>query len=262
LFAIRPKNLRLAPLFDAAILSAVPLSQQNLTAMLEFLGDLLLGIHIIAGASTLVTGPIAIFYNFKDTHKHRMVGKVFYYAMLIVAVSAIISFFKHPDKVFFQFLLGISFLVLAGIFRGVRSIFLMKGGRVTPFDWGYTVLLGLNAVFMLGMSAWHLVAGTMIAFPILFGVFGLMCASDTWVNWKSFSNPSALHPLDWMQLHLSTMLGAFIASTTAFTVNAAHFLPWWAQWFGPTLLLVPLQFYFGKKVKTLREKARAKNLAG
>lgn len=223
--------------------------------MLEFIGDLLLSIHIIAGASTLVTGPIAIFYNFRDVRKHRIVGKVFYYSMLIVAVSAIISFFKHPDKVFFQFLLGISFLVLAGIFRGVRSIFLMKGGKVIAFDWAYTVLIGLNAVFMLGMSAWHWIGGTMIAFPILFGVFGLMSASDTRINWKAFSNPMAMHRLDWMQLHLATMIGAFIASTTAFTVNAAHFLPWWAQWFGPTLLLVPLQFYFGRKVKAMRQKA-------
>jgi len=230
--------------------------------MLEFLSKLSYYIHIVAGASTLVTGPIAIFYNFRDPRKHRIVGKAFYYAMLIVAISAIIGFFKRPDQVFFQFLLGIALLVLAGIFRGVRSIFLMKGGQVKPFDWGYTVLLGLNAVFMLSMSVWHFAAGTMIAFPILFGVFGTMCASDTWVNWKSFSNPAALHPLDWMQLHLGTMLGAFTASTTAFTVNSAHFLPWWAQWFGPTLLLVPLQFYFARKVKamrmqTLRKKAAA-----
>lgn len=223
--------------------------------MLEFIGDLFRSIHIIAGVSTLVTGPIAIFYNFRDVRKHRIVGKTFYYAMLVVSISAILAFFKHPEKAFAQFLLGISMLVLAGIFRGVRSIFLMKGGKVTTFDWAYTVLLGLNAVFMLGMAVWHFSAGAMIAFPILFGVFGTMCAMDTWTNWKSFSNPAALHRLNWLQLHLSTMLGAFIASTTAFTVNAAHFLPWWAQWFGPTLLLVPLQIYFGRKVKAMRLKA-------
>lgn len=221
--------------------------------MIAILGKLLLSIHIIAGASTLVTGPIAIFYNFRDPRKHRIVGKAFYYAMLVVAFSAILTFFKHPDKVFFQFLLGISFLVLAGIFRGVRSIFLMKGAQVNRFDWAYTVLIGFNAVFMLSMAAKHLVLGTMIAFPILFGIFGLMSASDTWKNWKTFSNPTALHRLDWMRLHLSTMLGAFTASTTAFTVNAAHFLPWWAQWFGPTLLLLPLQFYFGGKVKSMQK---------
>lgn len=228
--------------------------------MLDFFSKLSLYIHIVAGTLTLITGPIAIFYNFKDVRKHRAVGKVFYYAMLVVAISAIIGFFKRPDAVFFQFLLGIALLVLAGIFRGVRSIFLMKGARVNSFDWAYTTLLGLNAVFMLSMSAWHISAGTMIAFPILFGVFGAMSAGDTWVNWKSFRNPAALDRLDWIKLHLGTMLGAFTASTTAFTVNSAHFLPWWAQWFGPTILLVPLQFYFAKKVRDMRKKAAAQSV--
>lgn len=225
---------------------------------MKLLTDLNLLIHIIAGTITLLTGPIAIFYNFRDVRRHRLVGKVFYYAMLVVAFTAILSFFRRPDQVFAQFLLGISLLVLAGIFRGVRSIFLMKGASVSTFDWAYTVLLGANAVFMLGMAVWHLFNGTMIAFPILFGVFGLISASDTWTNWKTFRHPAALHRLDWMRLHLGTMLGAFTASTTAFTVNAAPFLPWWAQWFGPTLLLLPLQFYFGKKVKAMRRKIAVK----
>lgn len=229
--------------------------------MLDFFFKLSLYIHILAGTVTLIAGPMAIFYNFKDVRKHRIVGKAFYFAMLVVAISAIIGFFRRPDQVFFQFLLGIALLVLAGIFRGVRSIFLMKGARVSAFDWGYTILLGLNAVFMLSMSAWHFSAGTMIAFPILFGVFGTLSAIDTWVNWKSFRKTAALHRLDWMRLHLGTMLGAFTASTTAFTVNAAHFLPWWAQWFGPTLLLVPLQIYFGRKVRLMRNKAMAQNVA-
>lgn len=217
--------------------------------MLELIFQVNLYAHIFAGALTLLTGPIAIYYNMREVRKHRVVGKVFYYAMLFVAISAIFAFFRRPDQVFFQFLLGIALFVLAGIFRGIRSIFLMKGAAVSRFDWGYTILLGLNAVFMLSMSAWHFAAGSMIAFPILFGVFGLGSAIDTWTNVKTFRNPAALHRLDWIRLHLNTMLGAFIASTTAFTVNAAHFLPWWAQWFGPTLLLVPLQFYFGNKIK-------------
>lgn len=230
--------------------------------MTELLGTISLYIHIIAGASTLLTGPIAIFYNFKDPKKHRIVGKTFFYAMLIVAITAIFGFLKRPDEVFYQFLLGISILVLTGILRGVRSIFLMKGGRVLPFDFAYTAVLGLNALFLLGMSAWHFRAGTMIAFPILFGIFGAMSLADTFKNWKVFSRPGLLHRIDWMRLHSETMIGAFIASTTAFTVNAAHFLPWWAQWFGPTLLLLPLQFYFGKKLKSMRERAMAPGTAG
>ncbi len=223
--------------------------------MFELIGKITLYIHVIAGASTLITGPFAIFYNFKDPRKHRIVGKTFFYAMLIVAFTSVGGFIKYPDRPFFQFLLGIAILVLAGVFRGVRAIFLMKDGRVLPFDFGYTAMLGLNAVYMLGMSAWHIQAGTMIALPILFAVFGFMSLGDTVRNWKVFREPGTLLRLDWMHLHSTTMMGAFTASTTAFTVNAAHFLPWYLQWFGPTLLLLPLQIYFGRKLKNMRRKA-------
>lgn len=223
--------------------------------MTELLGKFSLYVHIVAGVATLLMGPVAIFYNFKDPRKHRIVGKIFFYAMLIVAVTAIFGFLKHPENTFFQFLLGISLLVLTGIFRGVRAIFLMKGGSVLPFDFVYTALLGLNGLYMLGMSVWHYQSGTMIAFPILFGVFGTMSLIDTRVNWRVLRHPATLHRLDWMRLHAGTMMGAFTASTTAFTVQSAHFLPWYLQWFGPAMLMLPLQIYFGRKLRVMRDKA-------
>lgn len=253
---ILPQKLAACPSFKMDVLEGNSFApSKNKTAMLEFFSKASYYIHIVAGASTLVTGPIAIFYNFRDPRKHRLVGKVFFYAMLIVAVSAIIGYFKHPGVVFFQFLLGISILVLAGIFRGVRSIFLMKGGSVRWFDFAYTAMLGLNGVWMLRQALFQL-NGENMAFPILFGVFGLMSLGDTWENWRVFTKPHLLHRFDWMRLHLGTMLGAFTASTTAFTVNSAPFLPWWAQWFGPIILIVPLQVYFARKVKSMRAQAR------
>jgi hypothetical protein len=222
--------------------------------MLNLLSEFSLYSHIAAGAITLLAGPIAIFYNFKDPRNHRLAGKIFYYAMLWVVVTSVAGFLKRPDQPFFQFLLGIAILVLAGLLRGVRSIMLMKGDSVKAFDWGYTAMLGLNAVYMLGMSVWLSLSAAAIVFPILFGVFGMNSLIDARLNWKTFRQPEKLDRLDWMSLHSSTMIGAFIASTTAFTVNAAHFLPWWAQWFGPTLLLVPVQIYFGRKIKSLGER--------
>lgn len=224
--------------------------------MLDLLSDFSLYSHIAAGSVTLLAGPMAIFYNFKDPRNHRLAGKIFYYAMLWVVISSVVGFLKRPDQPFFQFLLGIAILVLSGLLRGVRSIMLMKGARVTRFDWGYTALLGLNALYMLGMSVFLSTTGSAIVFPILFGVFGMNSLVDAHTNWKTFSQPGKLGRLDWMRLHSTTMIGAFIASTTAFTVNAAHFLPWWAQWFGPTLLLVPVQVYFGKRIKSLGERVQ------
>ncbi len=224
---------------------------------MELLGKITLIIHVIAGVSTLITGPIAIFYNFKDPKKHRIVGKTFFYAMLVVGFFSLGGYLKHPHSAFMQFLLGIAIIVLTGVFRGVRTIFIMKGGPVLRFDFFYTAVLGLSGVWMAGMSVWHFQQGTMIAIPILFGVFASMALSDTRQNFIVFRQPSLYHRLDWMRLHASTMVGAFTASTTAFTVNAAHFLPWWAQWFGPTLLLLPIQIYFGRKLLNMKAQAQA-----
>ena len=81
------------------------------------LGTLSLIIHIVAGVLTLIAGPIAIFANRKYLKLHKIAGNVFFYAMLVVCVSAVIGFLKRPDQVFFQFLLGIAILVFAGILR-------------------------------------------------------------------------------------------------------------------------------------------------
>ncbi len=222
---------------------------------MELLLKIILIIHISAGSSTLITGPLAIFYNFKDAKKHRLIGKTFFYAMLVVAFSAIIGFLKRPEVIFYQFLLGIALLVLANIARGVRTIMLMKGDTIKRFDYVYSTGLALTGAWMLGMSIWHFQQGTMIAFPILFGVFAVGALVDVRRNGKFLRNYATMHRLDWMALHASSMISAFIASTTAFTVNAAHFLPWYLQWFGPTLLLVPVQIYFGRKLKAMRVKA-------
>jgi hypothetical protein len=144
-------------------------------------------------------------------------------------------------------------IVLAGVLRGVRAIQIMQGSRIKQLDYGYTVLLGLFGIWMVGMAIWHFYAGTMIAFPILFGVFGIGALVDTGVNFRSFSGLVQMERLDWYRMHVGTMLGAFTASTTAFTVTAAHFLPWYLQWFGPAILLVPLQLYYGRKIKSWKK---------
>jgi uncharacterized membrane protein len=215
-------------------------------------------LHITAGTSTLIAGPIAIFYNFKDTRKHRLAGKIFFYAMLYVCFSAILGYFRRPDLIFYQFLFGIAILVLAGILRGVRAIRLMKGDHVRPFDWGYAVMLGLLGLWMVGRS----ILGTQsvatnddsTVFAILFGVFGIGALSNAVGMMRMFWKAPSLQRIDWYKAHISTMMGAMSASTTAFLVNTASaVLPWYLVWFGPTLLLLPLQFYFLRKIGAVRK---------
>lgn len=218
---------------------------------MEFLLKAILFVHVVAGAITLIAGPLAILFNFKQVRNHKLAGRVFYVAMLFACFSSVLGYIKKPDQVFYQFLLCIAIIVWGGMMRGVRSVMLMRGGKAKTFDWVYTAVLGVTGLVMLGNALVLFLTKTNIAFPILFGVFGIGALSDCLKNVRAYSASEHKSRTFWLQLHLQSMLGAFIASTTAFTVNTGHFLPWWAQWFGPTILLVPVIFHFSKKVERL-----------
>ncbi|MEO1260385.1 MAG: hypothetical protein AAFZ15_16430 [Bacteroidota bacterium] len=219
---------------------------------MEFLGKLSLFIHIVVGISTLIAGPIALFYN-RNTKKHKIAGKVFFYSMAVVVITSFTGFIKHPTVIFYQFLLFIGILVGFHIIRGFRAIFFMKGSlQPTFFDRQWAWMAIISGILMLGTAAYHLTTEAHIAFPILFGVFGLGSLADG----RYFLRLLSVQKLDrrwWFQLHINSMFAAFMASTTAFAVNAASFAPWYIQWFAPTLILLPLQLYLLKKRKVSRK---------
>ena len=142
---------------------------------------------------------------------------------------------------------------LCGIITGFRAIQFRRGAQVNSLDFANIIFLGISGIVMLGMAIWHYKLGTMIAIPILFNVFGVGAVADAYRNFRRLRAPHLLNAQAWLAAHVSSMLGAFIASTTAFTVNAATFLPWYIQWFGPTILLLPLQIYWGRKLKPARK---------
>ena len=219
---------------------------------MEFFGKINLWIHIIAGISTLVAGPIALFYN-KNNQKHKLIGKVFFYAMTVVVVTSIIAFFRNTDVIFYQFLLGISILVGYNILRGVRAIQFMKSIKSpTAFDIQMSWAALFTGFVMLAAAVYYYFKGANIAFSILFGVFGMLVLMDGRQSLKLLKVEN-LDKRWWFRLHLDSMFGAFIASTTAFAVNAADFAPWYIQWFGPAVILTPLQIYLHRLRKVTKK---------
>jgi uncharacterized membrane protein len=209
---------------------------------------IILVLHIAAGISTLIAGPIAIFYNFKDTKNHKIAGKIFFYAMLISCVTAFYGWVKRPDYGFYQFLSGLSIYVGALVLLGVRAIQFMKGATKSRIDLYLLGLCYLSATWMLAYGIWYLTKGQIDAISILLLVFGsvaLKFAIEQTLRMKRFES---MTKMDWYQLHIGVMMGGFTASTTAFLVNVAQVLPWYVQFSLPTLLLTPLSIYFRRKV--------------
>lgn len=218
--------------------------------MLVLLGKIFVFLHILAGIVTLVAGPVAIFYNFKNAKNHRLAGKVFFYAMLFVCFSAVIGYFKRPQLIFYQFLLGISSIVFVGMITGIRAMLFMKNkAQVNALDWGVALLgIATGAIMMLRAVQNWADDGELI-FSILFAVFGVMTLKDGIKHLKRLLDFSEISKQIWYKVHISNMLGGFIASTTAFTVNTGQSLPWVIQWFGATIILTPVIFYFNWKLK-------------
>jgi multisubunit Na+/H+ antiporter MnhB subunit len=219
-------------------------------AMLALLGKVFIFLHIFAGGVTLIAGPIAIFYNFKNTQNHRLAGKIFFYAMLFVCFSAVIGYLKRPELIFYQFLLGISSIVFVGMITGIRAMLFMKNkAQLNALDWGAALLGVATGAVMLLRAVQNWADDGELIFSILFAVFGISTFKNGIQSAGRLLDFSKISKQIWYKVHISNMLGGFIASTTAFTVNTGQSLPWVIQWFGPTLILTPIIFYFNRKLK-------------
>lgn len=204
-------------------------------------------IHIIAGVSTLIAGPIAIFYNFKNVQKHRLAGRTFFWSMMVVCLFAEIGFLKRFDLPFFQFLGALAWLVFLNMLGGLRAIRLFKGVPVSVNDhWLPRAQWAVGAV-MVVCGVWYFTKGSnLLPIAILFNVFGVLLVRQGF-QWQKMLTQTVV-PITWYRMHIGQMITGFIASTTAFTVQTCHFLPWFVQWFGPTILLAPVAKYFSEKI--------------
>ena len=206
-------------------------------------------LHIAAGTITLIAGPLAIYFN-QNAALHRRFGKVFFFAMLYVCISAIFGYLRAPS-IFFTFLLGISCMVLSSILPAVRCIALMKGKPLKKTDQLMGIVALLCGVLMIAKGASGMFDSQVSEVSILFLVFGLLTFALGVGSYRAFSSKEKIHSLDWLLLHVRLMMTAFIASTTAFAVNAKFLqtLPWFILWFAPTVIIVPLQIYFTNRIR-------------
>jgi uncharacterized membrane protein len=226
---------------------------------MEFWGTISLYIHIIAGTLTLLAGPIAIFYNGDNTKLHKVWGKIFLWAMGIVTTTAIFGFIQHPTHVFFQFLGGLSLIVIFNLYKAIRAIQFRKKLSVSNLDKVVFYLSGMVAFLFTGMAFYGFIFKNGGAVYILLMVFGLALFLDLRGLLRLVRNESTTAK-NWFKQHIGGMLGAFTASTTAFMVNVDSGLPWYLAWFGPAIIIQPLVFYFFKKYRLNDKPAKEKGI--
>jgi uncharacterized membrane protein len=102
-------------------------------------------LHIFAGFTALATGLIPMFSK-KGSKTHTTWGKVYFWAMFVVALTALIRFQMKLNLIFLS---GIAVFSFYNTFTGVRLIRRKTNPKPEFIDWFGTVLMVIGSILCL-----------------------------------------------------------------------------------------------------------------
>jgi len=190
-------------------------------------------LHIAAGFTALAFGLIALLSQ-KGKRAHLLTGRVFYWSMLIIASSAVVLSSYRLNL----FLLLIAFFAFYNTLSGYRSI-RNKSLRPTAFDWIITATGLLTGITMIA---------TLNIVLLVFGSLSLMLAINEIRASVAILKGKEAPRFAWLVKHIGMMMGAYIATFTAFiVVNITFEAVPWLPWLAPTIIGVPLLVRWQRK---------------
>ena len=213
-----------------------------------------LKMHAVSGGIALFGAPLAMIVR-KGGNAHRFWGKVFFYSMAVVCLTAVYTGFVRPNYVM-ALVAVFSFHMCAAGYRALYLKKLHEGLRPQRMD---LLIHGIAGVFSLGLliySAGTILAGHGNSFSYIFTVFGMIGIFNVLRYMRRFKNPT-FDRRQWFYDHMSGFLGAYIATLSAFSAVNFEFLPVLVRWLWPTAIGVPLmivwiRYYRGKFEKGKR----------
>ncbi|MDZ7773118.1 MAG: DUF2306 domain-containing protein [Balneolaceae bacterium] len=214
-------------------------------------------LHIAAGFAALLAGGVAIATK-KGKGWHVTAGRIYFWSMAGVAGSALYLSVVRPNP----FLLLISLFSFFLTWSGYRAIHWKNRTLQGPVRWFHRTLVPLFLLtgclmVTLGALAWlgisfHPALERLAAVLFVFGViFTVLAAAE----FRHMIWPETSGKFWWMYRHIGSMLGAYIATFTAFLVVNNTFLPELVAWVGPTALGTPLIAWWTRTWRTKLERA-------
>jgi uncharacterized membrane protein len=172
----------------------------------------LLAAHILAGGGAFVLAPLAL-VTAKGGKAHRRWGKIYFWCMAGVALSALVMAAYRP--ILFLALVAIfSFYAAFTAYRVLGQKAAWEGKSVVrPLDWLAAILcLAASAALALfGAIRPELVQNLRIP-AVVFGAIGMRISGRA--MWR-FTHPPT-DKMFWWYTHLQGMIGSYIAAWTAF----------------------------------------------
>jgi uncharacterized membrane protein len=186
--------------------------------------NIILTVHIAAGFLALVVGPIAMATR-KGGNRHRQAGRSYFWAMVVVIVTAL--FLAIYDlNVFLLAIAVFSFYATASGYRALYLKRLHKGEGNLFWDRLLALTTTIAAVAMFVLSV--------IYQSVLTSFFGVLILLRVASDLNRLRG--RVRKDDWFFDHISAMLGAYIATVTAFLSTSVTFLPTYVVWMTPTII--------------------------
>ncbi len=204
----------------------------------------LLVVHITSGFTAL-TAAFGALLTEKGMYLHRLFGKLFLYAMTGIFITAIPMCYITQDLFLFLIALFSYYFAISGYFYARN-----RTGIASKYAWTVTIMMFWVGLYMISYSLSHLHTHNYQVTVLL--IFGILGCSTSIGDLKTYYFDEATGNLRIIK-HLSAMLGATIAACTAFTVVNIHTNPAYIAWVAPTVVMVPLIFYWTRRVKQWKE---------
>ncbi|MBL7923235.1 MAG: hypothetical protein JNL88_03465 [Bacteroidia bacterium] len=202
-------------------------------------------LHILSGSAALLAGPLAMLKQ-DGGRFHRRSGLVYFWSMLVIFITSMVLSLAREN--WFLFMVGLfsCYLVVTG-YRALSLKMLHRGQKAERFDW---VLLFLSSLATLGLftsGAWFFLK-EQNSFGIVPLVFGIVMGSGVRKDYRRFTVPPT-EKNHWLIRHITSMMGGYIATVTAFLVQNVSTRPAFVAWLLPTLVITPLIVLTVRKIK-------------
>ncbi len=184
-------------------------------------------IHAFFGAIGLLAGSLSFLFK-KGSKLHKKSGRWFTIGMLVSAGLSvpIASMPGHENP----FLVMIGLFTIYMVIVGNRALrFKKRKTSANKIDWGISGFMALISVLMLAAGLFK--SGEIAVLFLFFGAIGLvLCLMD----FNFLRNPHRTKT-SWLVQHIGKIVGAYIASVTAFLVAGTH-LSGLAVWILPSVI--------------------------
>lgn len=191
--------------------------------------NILLYIHVAGGTTGLICGTIAASVV-KGKKAHIINGKLFSIGMIAAAISAlIISNMPGHNNVFLFAVGGFTFYMVT---TGNRMVHLKRHYSKSIIDYSLLAFGTVFSLFLLFLGAKSLLSSDFFGVvPIVFAAVCLVYVkNDVMLLTGKYTIKSK-----WMLNHITRMMGALIASYTAFIVVNIQVQMQWILWLAPSL---------------------------